>query len=143
MSGIFEEGTYLPDRSPTWSEVLVFIFGLIVIGLQRQLHSPLSLPAVALGFVGAAILLGPIAQTQVRKRINEWETETRFLARLGAIIWVLIGGIVTLRFEAIPTERITDLLKSVLFGVLLFYLLVLAAHLLYKRQITGWIPESS
>jgi hypothetical protein len=82
MGGLFKMGIYLPDRSPTWLDVLIVVFGSIVIGSMLQSLSPSSLPAVALGFVGAAILLGPVAQTRVGKRIDEWETEIRFLAKL-------------------------------------------------------------
>jgi hypothetical protein len=138
MGGLFEVGTYFPDRSPTWSEVLTVVTAPVSIGSWLQLLSPSSLPAVALGFVGAAILLGPVAQTRVGKQIDRWATEIGRLGRATVIALFAIAVIVALGFEAIPTG-----LYGVSLGIFLFSVLLLAAYVLHERPIEGWIPESS
>jgi hypothetical protein len=137
MAGLFNIRTYLPDRPATWSDVVVVVSGLISIGLWVESFRPSSVPAVTLGFGSAAILLGPVAQSRVGKRIDKWGTEIGPPGRVTVIALFAIAVIVAFSFEVTPTALIQD----VGFGILLFSILGLAAHILHKRRIKGWIPE--
>ena len=139
MDGIFNVGNYLPDRPPTWSDAVVVVSGPISIGIWLQSSPPLSLPAVTLGFGSSAILLGPVAQTRVGKRIDRWGTEVGPLGRVTVITLFAIAVILAFSFEATPTALVRD----VGLGIYLFGVLVLAAHMLHERRIDGWLPEST
>lgn len=139
MDGIFNGRNYLPDRPPTWSDVVIVVSGPISIGIWVQSFQPSSLPSVALGVVSAAILLGPVAQAQVGKRIDRWGTEIGPLGRATVIALFAIAVIVAFGFEATPTALIRDFGL----GIFMFSVLVLAAHLLHERRIKGWLPEST
>jgi hypothetical protein len=137
--GIFNMRHYLPDRPPTWSDVVTVVSGILSIGVWLQSFRPLSLPMVTLGFGGTAILLGPVARTRVGDRINKWRTEIGPAGRVSVIALFAIAVIVAVGLEATPTALIRDFGL----GVFMFAVLVLAAHLLHERRIKGWLPDTS
>lgn len=138
MAGLLEVEEYLPGRPPTWVEIACFIAVPVVLGSGLQALSPLSPPAVALGFVGFAVLHGLLTQTRVGQRISERGGEIGILGRIA--IGVLIGLVVTavFRFEVVPTEFV----QHVAFGALLFASLGIAVRVLYY-PVRGWLPEPS
>jgi len=139
MDGLFDAETYLPDRPPTWSDVVIVISGSMTIGIWLQSLQPSSLLAVAFGFVGAVILFGPVAQTRAGKQINKWGTEIGSLGRATVIAVFAIAVTVAFSFEATPTARVRD----IGLGLLLFAVLALAVNLVHERRIKSWLPETS
>jgi hypothetical protein len=139
MDGILNVGNYFPDRPPTWSDVVTVVSGLLYIGISVQSFQSSSLPAVALGFSSTVILIGPVAQTRVGKRIGRWVTEIGPDGRATVIGLFAIAVIVTFVFVGTPPEFI----REAVLGTMMGYLLVMAAHILKERRIEGWLPESS
>jgi hypothetical protein len=139
MDGIFNVGDYLPDRPLAWLEVVVIFLVLFEYVVWVLVPGSLSLPAVALGFGSTALLLGPVAQTRVGKRIGRWFTEIGPPGRATVIVLFAIAVMVAFSFEATPRTLILE------FGLghLIFTGLVLAAYILRGGRVEGWLPETS
>ncbi|MXR52072.1 hypothetical protein GRX03_10735 [Halovenus sp. WSH3] len=130
---------HLPDRPPTWGDVVAVVSYSLLLGLRPQLLSLSSLPAVAIGLCSGAVFSGLIAHTGVGTRVDEWWGDIGVLGRVTAIVPILFAVIVLIGVGPVPAA----LASNVGIGIGLFGVLRIAVHVLRSDGIEGWAPDSS
>ncbi|MDF9745493.1 hypothetical protein [Natrinema salsiterrestre] len=136
MRGRFGPAAYFPDRPPTGWEVSSGVAAGALVALQFVTAS-VSWPELVLGFLAAAVALGPVATTSLGKRIGEWFREIGVGGR--ATVFVLFAVVVVLLglSKTIPPV----LLDGVFTGGLLAGFLYTVAHLAWAGEVSGWTTD--
>lgn len=129
---------WLPDRSPTWAEVLFVIF----IGLQTPMfleqNDQLSALAVGFGFVVTIVAMGPVAHSSVGEVVDRWFRAIGKGGRATVIVAYAVGLWITMAIVEVPVEVI-----QAGFGSLLAVAAFMVAHLLTARMVSGWTPPEA
>ncbi|WP_436909764.1 hypothetical protein [Halosimplex marinum] len=127
-------GRWLPDRTPTWTDVLVGILGAVLFLSNLTTLARPDWPWVAGGFVATAVVLGPVAQSSVAARVGERFRDggtlvgVALIATFVAVAWVLRDVV------GVPQP----ILSGVASGVFLASAVFVAAHVLLRRAVEGW-----
>ncbi|WP_135364200.1 hypothetical protein [Halosimplex halophilum] len=127
-------GRWLPERTPTWTDVLVGILGAVLFLSNLTTLPGLDWPWVAGGFVATAVVLGPVAQSSLAARVGEWSrgggalVGVALIATFVAVAWVLRDVV------GVPQP----VLSGVASGVFLASAAFVAAHVLSQRTVEGW-----
>jgi hypothetical protein len=86
--------TWLPDRPPTWADLLVTGF-VVWLGVEGPPLRTVAWPLVAVGFVSTAVLLGPIANSSFGTRVGQWFeavgtwVRTFLLSSFAVGVWII------------------------------------------------------
>ncbi|WP_114576966.1 hypothetical protein [Saliphagus sp. LR7] len=127
----------IPERPPTWTEVIIGLLIAITTTLDLLSPSTMSIPGVGIGFLTFAVALGPASTTALGTRIGQWFREIGAAGRATAIILFAIGVAITYRIEAVPNS----LLHGIGTGGLLATLLYMTAHIISAGEVSGWKPN--
>lgn len=131
--------SFLPDRPPTWMEVGLSLLVSVVYLPQLVISSAVSWPVVFTGIVVSVVVLGPIANSRIGRRVKtRFETVSipyRVLI-LTVIATVLIGGATAV---ASMTPITTQLLLDASYGGMAGVVVYVLAHLCHARTVSGWI----
>jgi hypothetical protein len=139
MSEIFTVESYFPDRPPSWVEVFTFAALLPSVAVWASTLPSTSLPAAILGFVGFAILAGPVSQTRIGKPTKKWAKEAGPFKQAGFVALAFIG----VNAVFIVETRLTVFTSCFLLGAWVSGALGFVVHILRERRIEGWSPEVS
>jgi hypothetical protein len=123
---------YFPDRSPTWTEVVVGLLVTVEI-LVEVTSSEIALPAATLGFLTFALAVGPAANTGVGERVGGWFRARTVAERAVVIVLFFVVVVVTSRLEPVPGGLLSDFAVGGL-GAVVCYLL---AYLVWAGEISG------
>ncbi|WP_440766428.1 hypothetical protein [Natronorubrum sp. DTA7] len=126
---------FFPNRPPTKSDLVGAVCGVLLAALNAStVH---DWRWVAVGVVIGAIVLGPLAQSPIGRRI---ESATRDLGPDGRILVIAIGIVAVLVFlflPPIPGEIAVDGIVGVMITVPLYVL----GHVLVARDLGDWSPD--
>lgn len=137
MSDQFGLSRYLPDRAPTWTEVVIGAFIALSIVPSFLPPSRPALPAAIIGFLAFAIALGPGARSSLGARIGRWFRDIGATGRLAVILGFAAAVAVVGVSGAVPMAPLRDAATGGLAAVLLY----LTAHLVAAKEISGWIAN--
>ncbi|WP_121744185.1 hypothetical protein [Natronorubrum halophilum] len=126
---------FFPNRPPTKGDLVSAVCGILLVALNAStVH---DWRWVAVGVVVGAIVLGPLAQSPVGRRV---EVSFRDLGIDGRILVLVVGIVAVLALlflSPIPIEIAVD----VLVGVMILVPFYVLAHLLVARDIGDWSPD--
>lgn len=126
---------FFPDRPPTKVDLVSAVCGVLLVALNAStVH---DWHWVAVGAVVGAIMLGPLAQSPIGRRIG---SATRDLGLDGRILVIAIGIVavlVLLVLPPIPGEIAVDGMVGVMITVPLYVL----GHVLVARDLGDWSPD--
>jgi hypothetical protein len=129
---------WLPDRPPTWADVFLAGFGFFsLVEYAVSSTTPAAWEWVAVGVVGSVLAFGPLANSAVGDRVNEWWDRIgvggRALAIVGfaVVCWTVIWQEPAIRA---PVDGVATGGFAVLF-------VVLAVFVVRHRPIRGWMPR--
>ncbi|OIB55568.1 hypothetical protein [Natrialba sp. SSL1] len=129
-----------PDRPPTKTDVVA---GGLAGGLAL-LHGTWPAPGnglrwewIALGFVLGAIVLGPVAQSPVGKRIGTMARDLSIAARL-----VVIAIVITVTLVLATVVFPDVVFRNVSIGILAVIPFYVVGHVAVARELGGWKPAS-
>ncbi|WP_440772431.1 hypothetical protein [Natronorubrum sp. DTA28] len=126
---------FFPDRSPTKVDLVSAVCGVLLVALNAS--TVRDWRWVAVGIVVGAIVLGPLAQSPIGRRIG---SATRNLGINGRFLVIAIGIVAVLALlflPPVPTEIAVDGLVGVMITVPLYVL----GHLLVARDLGDWSPD--
>lgn len=137
MTDQFGLRRYLPDRPPTWTEVIIGVF--VALSTVPDLLTPSrpSWPAAILGFLAFAIALGPAARSRPGIRVGRWFRNIGATGRLVVISVFAIVVAVAYTSGVVPMAPLRDAATGGLAAILLY----LVAHVLAAREVSGWIAD--
>jgi hypothetical protein len=127
-------GRWLPDRTPTWTDVLVGVLGAVLFLSSLTTLARPGWAWVAAGFVATVVVLGPVAQSSVAARVGEWSRAggtlvgVALVATFVAVAWLLRDVV------GVPQPVLSGLAS----GVFLASAAFVAAHVLARRTVEGW-----
>jgi len=130
--------TYVPDRPPTWTEVGSQLLIVVGFGLSLQFRS-LWLPAVITGFVVNALIFGPVANSAVGRRVEDWFRGIGASGRLTVIIGFAVTAVVGTQTALVSTL----LLANFAYGGLAALVIFTVVHAFVAGEISGWWPDDS
>lgn len=126
---------WLPDRTPTWSDVVTVVSAVVLLYATRSAEpSGWVWPWVAAGVVLVVITVGPIANTSVGRSFGDWSQNIGVGGRLVVMIVLLIMLFAVERMVAIPSR----IGLSVARGGLIAIVVLLSASVLRFREVSGW-----
>lgn len=129
---------WIPDRSPTWIEVIIIASVVVQVPVVLTGNEPVSTLAVALGFFVTVVAVGPVAHSSVGKVVGRWFRDIGKRGRATAIVAYAVGVWITNTVVGIPVE-----VFHAGFGSLLAGAVFMLAHVLTARTVSGWIPSET
>ena len=102
MTDVEPSWRWLPNRPPTLTEIsLAAVFTVTWVPLQFVRLEAVSWPAVAVGFLSTAVLIGPVASSSFGKRVEEWGRSVGVIRRVLVLVIVLTVLVSVARY-AVP-----------------------------------------
>ena len=131
--------TYFPDRSPTWTEVLIVL--LVIVGFVPSFFAtpPQSSFVFAAGFVLALVLVGPVANSRPGRRLNESFDRFSPLARVFVLTFVILGIGLPFWVGPLPNWVLGDATIGAVISMLVYYI----AFVAIAGEISGWTTQQS
>lgn len=126
-----------PDRTPTWTDVLVGLLALAWIPLQLRGRGSIAPLPAALGFVAVLTLLGPVAATSVGRRAERRFRETDPVVRAMLVLVLLVPLLAALRLTDPPSAAVVGGAVGGMVGIAAFVLL----HVLHAGEVSGWTGD--
>lgn len=133
---VLAPATWLPDRPPTWSELLLTVASLFMIGGLFTTLPSVSWPAVAVGAVGAVVAMGPFAATTTGQRIDDWGDRIGGRGKLAVIAVFAVATGLAPALSLVPVAVVTNVTAGILLGTAVYVL----GHLAAARSVSGWRP---
>lgn len=135
MAQHIQFGEYFPDRSPTWTEVLLVAMIVAFILVPEALGEvTMSWPAFVAGFLAFGIALGPAGATRAGKRVGEWFGAIGVEGRLAVIGAFAVAVIASRRIAVVPDELLADAAVGGLVMVVVYFL----GHVALAGGVSGW-----
>lgn len=125
---------YFPERSPTWTELLVGVLLLIEVGSDWVSRSAISWPAAATGFLTFSIALGPGANTSLGERIARWFRNIGLSGRFVVIVLFAATVGVVVQFDSVLGALAADAASGGLLAVLLY----LVVYVVLAGEVSKW-----
>lgn len=125
---------YFPNRTPTWTEVIISVLVVGMIAPDFLSPSTISWPAATVGFVIFAVAIGPASTTSLGKRIGQWFREIGVSGRAIAIILFAITVGAIFQLDWVPTSLINDATSGGLLAVFLYTV----AYVAWAGEVSGW-----
>jgi len=134
MAGTAQLSTYLPDRQPTWLELLLaaLVLPRVVWGLYGGPHT--SWLAIGVGVLVFALALGPVANTVLGGRVDRWFRGLGVAGRAVVIVLFAVAVYVAVWVGAVPEQWLADVGTGGLLAVLGY----LAAFVTVSGGVSGW-----
>lgn len=124
---------WLPDRQPSWTGLgLAFVFTFTWIPIQLSMLET-HWPALAIGFLTMAILLGPVATTSVATRLEDWGRSVGVVRRVFALLTVLVALFLVGTYAIPYPIAMSFTLGGISAGLAVFWV-----QLLRYRSVSGW-----
>jgi len=125
---------WYPERSPTWSDVIIPT--VLLVGLSRHLigTSPHYWEWIATGFLTGLIFLGPVANSTVGDGFGTWFQEIGGAERIATIaVFTIVVGVIIYLFGLSTTT-----MASFAIGAIVSFLVYLVGHIAHSGEINGW-----
>ncbi len=123
----------LPERTPTWSDIVLTVFAIMQVGLLTRIVD-VSWPAFALGAALFAALFGPVAASTIGERVNQWADSIGKRGR--GLVIVLFAVLVWIGANTLPVSA--AVVTSFGSGGFVAVALIVALQLLTAREVDGW-----
>ncbi|QLH82853.1 hypothetical protein [Halosimplex pelagicum] len=125
---------WLPDRTPTWTDVLVGALAGVLFLSDLTTVAGLQWTWVAGGFVGTALVLGPVARSSLGARASEWSRAGGALGGIALIAAFVALAWVVREVVGVPQAVLSGLASGVFLAVTVF----VALHVACRRTVEGW-----
>jgi hypothetical protein len=125
---------WFPDRTPTWTEIIIAVLLTVTVATDFLSPSTISWLAVTVGFVVFAVAMGPAGNTSLGQRIGQWVREIGSSSRATAIILFAIAVGVIFQLDWIPVALISNAAS----GGLLAFILYTVAYVAWAGEVSGW-----
>ncbi len=125
---------WVPDRTPTWTDVLVACLVLVWIPVNLASLETIYWGRMAIGFVVGVISLGPVAASPIGRRIGTWFREIGATGRAIAIVLFAVAVLITGQRVDVPSEHVTSAVGGFMLALLGFTF----AHVALADEISGW-----
>ena len=124
---------WLPDRQPTWTDVLVGVFavGWVIVELRGE---PLSWAWFAVGFLSFLVAGGPAARSSIGQVVGDWFRAIGPAGRGIVILLFAIGVWVTYATFDVPSRPVTSFTVGLMCAIPLFVF----AQVLVAGRPEGW-----
>lgn len=125
--------SWVPDRQPTWTDVLVSMFaiGRVTIELRSE---PLSGAWFTVGFLSFLVAGGPVARSAIGRSVGDW---FRAIGPTGRGLVILLFAIAVwatyARFD-VPSRPVTSFTVGLMCAIPLFVF----AHVRVAGRPEGW-----
>jgi phage shock protein PspC (stress-responsive transcriptional regulator) len=127
---------WVPDRPPTWSELLLTVASLFMIGGLFRTLPYVSWPAVAAGSVGAVAVMGPFAATTYGRRLDDWGRRIGGRKKIAVVAGFAVALGLAPTLSVVPVAFVTNFAAGILLGTAVY----VVAHLAAARSVSGWRP---
>ena len=124
---------WLPDRQPTWTDVLVGVFAVVWIFVELR-SEPLSWAWFTVGFLSFLVAGGPVARSAIGQSVGDW---FRTIGPTGRILVILLFAIAVWAIYAtfdVPRRPVTSFTVGLMCAIPLFVF----AHVLVAGRPEGW-----
>lgn len=125
--------TWVPDRQPTWTDVLMGVLAVFWWPINI-LGEPLLWSWVAVGFVALVVAAGPGANSTPGKELGHWFRSIGVAGRAAVIVLFIISFWVVQATFHVPPRPVISLGTGIISAIPV----IVAAHLLIAGRPTGW-----
>ena len=124
---------WLPDRRPTWTDVLVGVFAVVWAIVELSVE-PLSWAWVTVGSLSFLVAGGPVARSAIGQSVGDW---FRAIGPTGRGLAILLFAIAVWAIYAtfdVPSRPVTSFTVGLMCAIPLFVF----AHVLVAGRPEGW-----
>ena len=131
--------TYFPDRTPTWTEVVVVL--LVIVGFVPSYYAtpPRSWIVFVAGFVLALVLVGPVANSRIGRRVKDSFDRFPPVARVFLLTFVILGIGIPFWVGPLPNWILGDATIGAVISMLVYYIAFVAV----SGEISGWTTQQT
>lgn len=125
----------VPERPPTWREVVasVSIVVLLVIVSQEMSVESSSWAGLAFGILTTWLVAGPLATSSIGRRIDAWGEESGLGTSIGVLLCLVLTVLAVFTW-LIPSQMESGLVVGFLLGTLGWFLV----HVVSAGEVSGW-----
>ena len=127
---------WLPDRTPTWTDVTMTALGLALLGLNLVTSTAIAWPVVAVGAVLSIGAMGPFSTTRTADRLEAWAEARGGRGRLLVVGLFVAGTLLAVWPADTPATLLTSFAAGIFAGTAVF----VAIHVWAAGEIDGWQP---